>query len=247
MTREQRYSMRQSQLNLYPALKKQKKEMNTGFGVLSASAVLVNMIVGSSLFSAPSLVAEQAGSTGMALLLWAMGLILTYCGAAGYIEWGLLLPKNGGELVYLAFSFPHANFLVPFMYCILNNFVVAPGMICSSARVAILNIMRLSSYRVIDEDYTIKIGMTIMIVVGLFVNLFSRRFIEVLQNVGNLFKFLFTLCLMLVGILAACGLFTSKDVHFQPITFENTSTEPSNHAYGMIKVFYAYLGSFLLI
>ena len=232
-----------SRVDLYPQLKKQKKDLNPGFGVYSASGILVNMIVGSSLFSAPSLVAQQVGSTGMALCLWAIGLLLTYCGAAGFIEWGLLLPKNGGELLYLAFSFPGYNFIVPFMYSILNNFVVAPGMICSSARVAVLNLMRLTPYRAFDnEEATIKIGMIMLIFLGLLVNLFRKKFIEILQNLGNLFKILFTVAFLTVGILAAAGVFQSQQVVVQPITFANTSTSPSNHATGLIKVFFSYMG-----
>ena len=231
-----------SQLNLYPALQKQKKILNPGFGVLSSAGILVNMIVGSSLFSAPSLVANLVGSTGMALCLWIAGLILTYFGAAGYIEWGLLLPKNGGELLYLAFSFPQFNFLIPFMYALLNNFVVAPGMICSSARVAALNLMRLTSYRAVNEEITIKLTMVLLILLGLFVNLFRKKFIEILQNLGNLFKILFTVSFVTVGILAAFGVFQSKRIIFQPITFDNTSTEPANHASALIKVFFAYMG-----
>ncbi len=235
-------AVQKSHLDLYPALKKRKRDLNPGFGVISASGILVNMIVGSSLFSAPSLVAQQTGSTGMSLCLWLTGLLLTYCGAAGYIEWGLLLPKNGGELLYLAFSFPHFNFIVPFMYSLLNNFVVAPGMICSSARVAALNLMRLTSYKLIDENTTIKIVMVFIILTGLLVNLCRKVFITVLQNIGNLLKMSFTVAFLAIGILAAAGVFHQNKVEIQPITFENTSMIPSNHANGLIKVFFAYMG-----
>eukprot|EP00835_Amoeboradix_gromovi_P004099 NODE_301_length_11418_cov_0.342521.p4 type:complete len:265 gc:universal NODE_301_length_11418_cov_0.342521:2341-3135(+) len=235
-------SFSKSQLDMYPALKKQQKDLRTGFGVYSASGILVNMIVGSSLFSAPSLVAQQSGSTGMALILWAAGLGLTFCGAAGFIEWGLLLPRNGGELLYLAYSFPNADFIVPFMYSLLNNFVVAPGMICSSARVAVLNLMRLTSFRLHSEEFTIKAGMILIILVGLIVNMFRKSIIEVMQYIGNLFKILFTVAFITVGILAAAGAFKDKDVELQPITFRNTSANPSHHATALIKVFFAYMG-----
>ncbi|KAH3673198.1 hypothetical protein WICMUC_003816 [Wickerhamomyces mucosus] len=70
-------------------------------GVFAVMALIVNKIIGTGIYSIPSLIYEKTGSVGMSLLLWVFGGVITFCGLSVYLEFGLELPHNGGEKNYL--------------------------------------------------------------------------------------------------------------------------------------------------
>lgn len=44
---------------------------------------------------------SSVGSVGAALLLWVFGLILSFAGLFIWLEFGCMIPRSGGEKVYL--------------------------------------------------------------------------------------------------------------------------------------------------
>ncbi|KAH3687369.1 hypothetical protein WICPIJ_001646 [Wickerhamomyces pijperi] len=70
-------------------------------GVAAVMALIINKIIGTGIFSIPSLIYEKSGSVGISLLLWLLGGVITFSGLSVYLEFGLELPHNGGEKNYL--------------------------------------------------------------------------------------------------------------------------------------------------
>jgi APA family basic amino acid/polyamine antiporter len=72
------------------------------FGLASATALIIANMVGTGVFT--SLGFQVAGTkTGFALLaLWAVGGVLSLAGALCYAELGAMLPRSGGEYIYLS-------------------------------------------------------------------------------------------------------------------------------------------------
>jgi len=54
-----------------------------------------------SVFSIPSSVFAASGSVGFSLILWVLGGIVSAAGLSVYLEYGLAIPKSGGEKNYL--------------------------------------------------------------------------------------------------------------------------------------------------
>ncbi|KJR86742.1 amino acid permease family protein [Sporothrix schenckii 1099-18] len=69
---------------------------------LNGLSLIVGLIIGSGIFSSPSLVNANVGSPGAALLVWVVAGVLAWTGAASYAELGGAIPLNGGSQVYLA-------------------------------------------------------------------------------------------------------------------------------------------------
>ena len=91
---------------------------------LNGLSLIVGIIIGSGIFSSPSQVNNNAGSSGAALIVWAVAGILAWTGAASYAELGGAIPLNGGAQVYLSKIFGElAGFL--FTWCAV--FVLKPG------------------------------------------------------------------------------------------------------------------------
>lgn len=64
-------------------------------------ALVISLQIGSGIFSVPSQVSTHVSSAGAGLLVWFLGGLLAWTGAASFIELGLRIPKNGGIQEYL--------------------------------------------------------------------------------------------------------------------------------------------------
>lgn len=93
-------------------------------GYMSTAALIINKMIGTGIFSMPSSVLTSTGSKGASLFLWVTGGFMTLSGLVEnpytfssstvliiycyslivYLEFGLALPFNGGELVYVGDS-----------------------------------------------------------------------------------------------------------------------------------------------
>ncbi len=70
-------------------------------GPLMATAVVVGTVIGSGVFKKPQAIAEHVPNFGLAALLWVLGGALVLLGALAYAEVSVLLPKAGGNYVFL--------------------------------------------------------------------------------------------------------------------------------------------------
>ncbi|CAK7271966.1 hypothetical protein SEPCBS57363_004892 [Sporothrix epigloea] len=69
---------------------------------LNGLSLIIGLVIGSGIFSSPSLVNSNVGSPGAALIVWVLAGVLAWTGAASYAELGGAIPLNGGSQVYLA-------------------------------------------------------------------------------------------------------------------------------------------------
>jgi APA family basic amino acid/polyamine antiporter len=82
------------------------------FGFAGATSVLVANMVGTGVFTSLGFQALDLHTGGALLSLWIVGGVVALCGAIAYAELGALLPRSGGEYVYLGQAWhPLAGFL----------------------------------------------------------------------------------------------------------------------------------------
>ncbi|KAK6185293.1 hypothetical protein SNE40_007559 [Patella caerulea] len=79
----------------------QNMELKKNLGLTSAISMIVGTIIGSGIFVSPKGVLESTGSVGLSLLVWAGSGLIAMMGGLCYAELGTLLPKSGGEYIYL--------------------------------------------------------------------------------------------------------------------------------------------------
>ncbi len=67
--------------------------------------IVIGTVIGSGIFLTPGAVVRNSGSGGMALVVWAVGGILSLLGALTFAELGAAKPQSGGLYVYLRDAF----------------------------------------------------------------------------------------------------------------------------------------------
>ncbi|KAE8153100.1 amino acid permease-domain-containing protein [Aspergillus avenaceus] len=77
----------------------------------SAYILVVSRVIGSGVFATPGSIVKSTGSIGLTLVVWLVGTVLAACGMALSMEYGCMLPRSGGEKVYLEYAYPHPRFL----------------------------------------------------------------------------------------------------------------------------------------
>lgn len=74
-------------------------------GFWTAIAIVVGDVIGSGIFRVPAAVAAEVGSVGGIMLVWALGGVITLCGALSLSELAAAMPHAGGVFVYLRETF----------------------------------------------------------------------------------------------------------------------------------------------
>jgi APA family basic amino acid/polyamine antiporter len=81
-------------------------------GPADAAALVIANVVGAGIFVTPGIVAALVPAEGPFFAVWVAGGLLALAGALAYAELAALLPKAGGEYVYIREAFgPLAGFL----------------------------------------------------------------------------------------------------------------------------------------
>src|SRR3954471_2057708 len=83
-----------------------------GLGLLDSTMIVAGSMIGSGIFIVSADIARQVGSGGWLLLVWLVTGALTIGAALSYGELAAMMPRAGGQYVYLRESFnPLVGFL----------------------------------------------------------------------------------------------------------------------------------------
>ncbi|MHB1425533.1 MAG: APC family permease [Gemmataceae bacterium] len=90
---------------------------------MMATAVVVGTVIGSGVFKKPQVIAEKVPYFGPVALLWVLGGLLVLLGALAYAEVAVLLPRAGGNYVFLREAYGRlAGFLWGWVdFCIIRS------------------------------------------------------------------------------------------------------------------------------
>ena len=107
---------------------------NTGFkkelGLFDSTMLVVGSMIGSGIFIVSADISRTVGSSGFLLLVWVLTGIITLIGALSYGELAGMMPKAGGQYVYLREAY---NPLVAFLYGWTFFLVIQTGIIAAVA------------------------------------------------------------------------------------------------------------------
>ncbi|KAI0172502.1 amino acid transporter [Hypoxylon sp. FL1284] len=84
----------------------------------SAYIIAISRVIGSGIFAVPGVILTSVGSVGLALSVWILGAVVVACGLAVSLEYGCMLPRSGGDKVYLEFTYPRPRFFASTMIAV---------------------------------------------------------------------------------------------------------------------------------
>jgi APA family basic amino acid/polyamine antiporter len=105
-------------------------EFQRGLGLFDSTMVVVGSMIGSGIFIVPATMAREIGSPGWLLVAWLITGALTVSAALSYGELAAMMPRAGGQYVYLREAFSP---LVGFLYGWTLFLVIQTGLIAAVA------------------------------------------------------------------------------------------------------------------
>jgi len=77
----------------------------TGLGLFSATALVIGSMVGSGIYIVDAEMARSLGSPALLMLAWLITAVITMIGALSYGELAAMMPRAGGQYIYLREAF----------------------------------------------------------------------------------------------------------------------------------------------
>ncbi|KAF3008492.1 hypothetical protein E8E13_005183 [Curvularia kusanoi] len=164
-----------------------------------AFAVLVTLQIGSGIFASPAQVDSNVPSPGAALLVWVLGGLLSWAGAASFAELGAALPLNGGMQEYLRHVYGDtAAFLMAWIYIM----AVKPSSMAIQSIVIAESVGSVSSSEPL-AGWLLKLIAAVAFVSMVLLNSINTRFTLRLSESFTVFKISTVSLIVLGGLIAA--------------------------------------------
>src|SRR5437773_1603295 len=192
------------------------QEKSTGFvrglGLLDSTMIVAGSMIGSGIFIVSADISRQVGSPGWLLVVWLITGLLTLVAALSYGELAAMMPKAGGQYVYLREAFsPLWGFLYGWtLFLVIQTGTVAAVSVGFAKFLGVLwPKISVDNYIVapirITSGYAISLSTAqligvLMIVLLTFMNTRGLRLGKLVQNVFTITKTGSLIALILLGV-----------------------------------------------
>jgi APA family basic amino acid/polyamine antiporter len=177
-------------------------------GLFDCTMIVMGTIIGAGVFQTPSPIAAQMGSLWGILGLWIAGGVIAMCGALVFAELGSLLPRAGGQYIFLREGFGR---FVAFLFGWLLLAAINSAAIAYVANVFVDHLQALLAYGGRDPAWS-QLGRRVVAALGIvglaLVNIRGVRFGASVQNVAMLAKISGIITIVVLGGLVWAGTLT---------------------------------------
>ncbi|GAB1217787.1 hypothetical protein ATERTT37_007028 [Aspergillus terreus] len=219
--------------NVFDATPEDRRQI----GVVSASFLIFNRIIGTGIFATPSTILSLSGSVGLSLFMWVAGTAIAMAGTAVYLEWGTAIPKNGGEKNYLEYVFKKPKFLATAMYA---AYAVLLGWAASNSVVFGEYILNAADVEVGRWNQR-GIGLA-CITAAFLIHALAVKWGLRLQNLLGVVKLVIIVFVVVCGWVALAG---HMHIENPPHNFRNAFEGTTGSGYGIVMALYNVIWSFI--
>ncbi|PKY00292.1 high affinity methionine permease [Aspergillus campestris IBT 28561] len=206
-------------------------------GVISASFLIFNRVIGTGIFATPSTILSLSGSVGLSLIMWVVGTLIAMAGTAVYLEWGTAIPKNGGEKNYLEYVFKKPRFLATAMFA---SYVVLLGWAASNSVVFGEYILNAADVEVGRWNQR-GIGLA-CVTAAFLIHATAVKWGLRLQNLLGVIKLVIIVFVAVAGWVALSG---RMHLETPPHNFRNAFEGTTGSGYGIVMALYNVIWSFI--
>ncbi|KAM0473661.1 hypothetical protein ACHAPX_008066 [Trichoderma viride] len=130
-------------------------------GIFSTTSLIIGRIIGTGIFSTPSSIINGVGSLGASMMLWVLGLLLSISGLCVWLEFACMIPRSGGEKVYLEAAYRRPKMLITTVFAVQ---AIALGFTASGCIVFASNILVAANHTVTEwAERGIAIGVIVSV------------------------------------------------------------------------------------
>ena len=201
------------------AVEDQKTGFIRGLGLLDSTMIVAGSMIGSGIFIVSAEMSRQVGSPGWLLVAWVITGLLTVVGALSYGELAAMMPKAGGQYVYLREAFsPMWGFLYGWtLFMVIQTGTIAavavgfakylgivwPGNAISETRYLVEPIRIGSGYAI--SLSTAQLVGVLLIVLLTWMNTRGLKLGKLVQNVFTVAKTGALIGLIVLGVIVGLG------------------------------------------
>jgi APA family basic amino acid/polyamine antiporter len=195
----------------------QEEKFVRGLGLFDSTMIVAGAMIGSGIFIVSAEIARQVGSPGWLLVVWLITGLLTLIGALSYGELAAMMPRAGGQYVYLREAFsPLWGFLYGWtLFLVIQTGTIAAvavgfarylGVLWPSVSESnyIISPIRLSSSYAISLSTTQLVGV-LMIALLTWMNTRGLKLGKIVQNIFTVTKTGALIALIVLGVAVGYG------------------------------------------
>ena len=195
------------------AVEDKKTGFVRGLGLLDSTTIVAGSMIGSGIFIVSAEMSRQVGSPGWLLVAWVITGLLTVVGALSYGELAAMMPKAGGQYVYLREAFsPMFGFLYGWtLFMVIQTGTIAAVAVGFARYFGVLwPTLSESNYIVkplhLGASYAISLSTAqlvglLLITLLTWMNTFGLRLGKFVQNVFTVTKTGALMALIVLGVL----------------------------------------------
>ncbi|MFN2532002.1 MAG: APC family permease [Pyrinomonadaceae bacterium] len=184
-----------------------------GLGLLDSTMIVAGSMIGSGIFIVSGGISKQVGSPGWLLVVWIVTGLLTVMAALSYGELAAMMPKAGGQYVYLREAFsPLWGFLYGWtLFLVIQTGTIAAVAVGFARYLGVLvpaigEDKYVIAPRAITTNYAISVSTAqivglLLIVLLTFMNTRGLRLGKLVQNTFTITKIAALLALIVLGLL----------------------------------------------
>jgi APA family basic amino acid/polyamine antiporter len=189
------------------------QEFVRGLGLLDSTMIVAGSMIGSGIFIVSADIARQVGSSGWLLTVWIVTGLLTIAAALSYGELAAMMPKAGGQYVYLREAYsPLWGFLYGWtLFLVIQTGTIAAVAVGFARFLGVLvPSISPTSYLVspinISSGYAVSLSIqqlvaVLLIIVLTLINMQGLALGKLIQNVFTSAKTLSLFALIVLGLL----------------------------------------------
>lgn len=214
----------------------EKTELKREIGAFGGVSIIAGIMIGSGIFYLGAYVLQRVGmNSGLALLCWIIGGVISLFGGLAYAEMGAAMPQSGGRVVYLNEAY---HPIVGFMNGFVDWLIGGPGSVAALA-LALMGVFQPIFHL---SDFGCKIAAVVLIFGITAYNMVGVKLASVVQNVSMIAK------MVPVAIILLAALFVghvTPDLSFGSASVyaaENNTSVFSMIALAVVASLWAYEG-----
>ncbi|KAL9093855.1 MAG: hypothetical protein Q9165_003778 [Trypethelium subeluteriae] len=208
-------------------------------GLVSTTFLIIGRIIGTGIFSTPSSIVESVGSVGAAMMMWVLGLAMSFAGLMVWLEFGCMFPRSGGEKNYLEAVYTRPKFLATIIFAVNAIFL---GFTASGCIIFASNIVQAAN-RTATEWEERGIAITVIVFVTAVHTFIPKMGVRLNNFLGSL-KVIILVFIIVTGWVVLGG--GAKRIQNPGASFKNSfhgsATSSNLYATALFKVLNSYAG-----